>query len=148
MTVREFGRRAAAVGATVYPFGSSEGATLALKGSVESIPSIRLAFTGPAPSPTYELTGGRAFDIGAGIDMSDRSAGWGLGTHAFVVGGVGRAVTDQLTGKRYFGEGGGGVMIGPFGLDVSFKYVVNQFTTPVKHSIRMIPVAIRGSVTF
>jgi len=80
--------------------------------------------------------------------MSDRSAGWGLGTHAFARGGVGRAVTDQITGKRYFGEGGGGVMFGPFGFDIAFKYVVNEFSTPVKHSVRMIPVTLRGSLTF
>src|SRR5207302_406685 len=66
ITVNEFGRRATAIGAVVYPFGSSEGPTLAIKGSLESIPSIRLAFSGPAPSPTYELTGGRALDVGAG----------------------------------------------------------------------------------
>jgi len=148
VTVREFGRRATAIGATVYPFGSSEGATLALKGSIESIPNVRVAFDGPAPSPTYELTGGRAFDVGAGIDMSDRSPGWGLGTHAFVIGGIGRAVTDQLHGKRYFAEGGGGMMFGPFGFDIAFKYTVNQFSTPVTHSVRMIPVSLRGTVSF
>jgi hypothetical protein len=148
ITVREFGRRATGVGATVYPFGSSEGPTLALKGSIESLPNVRLAFAGPAPSPTYELTSGRAFDIGAGIDMSDRSAGWGLGTHAFAIGGVGRAVTDQINGKRYFAEGGGGVMFGPFGFDIAFKYTVTQFSTPVKHSVRMIPVSLRGTVSF
>ncbi|HYT73181.1 MAG TPA: hypothetical protein VEL79_00410, partial [Vicinamibacterales bacterium] len=67
---------------------------------------------------------------------------------AFALGGVGRAVTDQITGKRYFGEGGGGVMFGPFGFDIAFKYVVNEFSTPVKHSVRMIPVTLRGSLTF
>ena len=45
--------------------------------------------------------------------MSDRSPGWGLGAHAFVIGGIGRSQTDQLDGSRYFGEGGGGVTLGP-----------------------------------
>src|SRR5262249_2324528 len=42
--VLEFGRRASGLGATIYPFGSSDGATLAIRGSIESIPDIRLAF--------------------------------------------------------------------------------------------------------
>src|SRR5205823_1778885 len=56
VNVIEFGSPATAIGATVYPFGSSVGATLALRGSIETIPPIRVAFTGPAPAPTYELT--------------------------------------------------------------------------------------------
>lgn len=148
ITVDDFGRRATAVGATVYPFGSSEGPTLAIKGSLESIPNVRVSFSGPAPSPTYVLTGGRALDVGAGIDMSDRSPGWGLGTHAFVIGGVGRAMTDQMNGKRYFIEGGGGVMFGALGFDIAFKYVVNSFTVPVDHSVRGIPVSLRLTLGF
>jgi len=148
VTVNEFGRRAAAFGATLYPIGSSAGPTLAIRGSLESIPNVRVAFDGPAPSPTYELTGGRALDVGAGIDMSDRSAGWGLGTHAYVIGGVGRAITDQMKGRRYFIEGGGGVTFGPFGVDVAFKYAVNQFPVPVDHSVRVIPISVRGTLTF
>lgn len=146
--VREYGERASGIGATIYPFGSSVGATLAIRGSIESLPPIRVAFTGPAPSPTYELTNGRATDIGVGIDMSDRAPGFGLGAHAFVLGGVGRAHTDQLDGSRYFIEGGGGVTSGPIGVDLSFKYAVNRFKTPVTHSVHMIPISIRGSLTF
>jgi hypothetical protein len=148
VTVNEFGRRGASIGATIYPFGSSEGATLAIRASLDSIPNVRVAFSGPAPSPTYELTGGRAVDVGAGVDMSDRSAGWGLGSHAFAIGGIGRAITDQRNGRRYFAEGGGGLMFGPFGVDVAFKYVVNRFSTPVVHSVRMIPVSVRGTLSF
>lgn len=148
VTVNEFGRRAGAVGATIYPFGASIGPTLAIRGSLESIPNVRVSFSGPAPSPTYEMTGGRALDVGAGLDMSDRSTGWGLGTHAYAIGGVGRAMTDQATGRRYFVEGGGGVMFGPIGFDIGFKYVVNAFTVPVDHSVRVIPISLRGTVSF
>lgn len=148
VNVLEYGKRAAAVGATVYPFGSSVGATLAIRGSIESVPTIRVGFTGPAPSPAYELTNGRAMDVGAGVDMSDRAPGFGLGAHAFVLGGVGRAHFDQIDGRRYFIEGGGGVTSGPIGVDLSFKYTINRFTTPVTHSVHMIPISVRGSVTF
>jgi hypothetical protein len=148
VNVVEYGKRATAIGATVYPFGSSSGATLALRGSIETIPPIRLAFSGPAPAPVYELTNGRATDVAIGIDMSDRAPGWGLGAHAFILGGIGRIHTDQLDGTRYFGEGGGGVTSGPFGVDVSVKFSVNRFDTPVPHRIYMIPVSVRGTLTF
>jgi hypothetical protein len=147
-TVLEYGKRASGIGATVYPFGSSNGATLAIRGSLESMPDIRVSFSGAAPFPRYELTGGRAMDIGAGIEMSDRSAGWGVGAHAFIIGGIGRAHTDQMDGNRYFGEGGGGMMFGPFGVDLSVKYVVNRFDAPVSHSVRMVPICVRGTLTF
>jgi len=148
VTVLEYGKRAAGIGATVYPFGSSDGATLAIRGSIESMPDIRVAFSGPAPSPVYQLTGGRATDIGAGLEMSDRSAGWGIGAHAFVIGGIGKAHTDQMDGSRYWGEGGGGIMFGPFGIDLSFKYVVNRFDAPVSNSVHMLPICVRGTLTF
>jgi hypothetical protein len=148
VNVLDYGKRATAIGATVYPFGSSAGATLAVRGSIETIPDIRVGFTGPAPSPAYELTNGRATDVGIGIDMSDRAPGWGLGAHAFILGGIGRIQTDQLSGSRYFGEGGGGVTSGPFGVDVSVKFTVNRFTTPVPHRIYMVPVTLRGTLTF
>jgi hypothetical protein len=148
VNVVEYGKRATALGATVYPFGASVGATLAVRGSIETIPTIRVAFAGPAPAPTYELTNGRATDLGIGIDMSDRAPGWGLGAHAFIMGGIGRIQTDQMKGTRYFGEGGGGVTSGPFGVDVSVKFTVNRFTTPVAHRVYMVPVSVRGTLTF
>jgi len=148
VTVQEYGKRGRAVGATVYPFGSSVGATLAIRGSIETLPDIRVAFTGPAPAPTYVLTNGRAMDLGVGIDMSDRAPGWGLGAHAFILGGIGRARTDQLDGRRYFIEGGGGITSGPLGVDIAFKYAINQFTMPVAHSIHMIPISVRGTLSF
>jgi hypothetical protein len=146
--VLEYGKRANGIGATVYPFGSSDGATLAIRGSIESVPDIRVSFAGPAPSPIYLLTGGRATDIGAGLEMSDRSPGWGIGGHAFLIGGIGRVHTDQRDGRRYFGEGGGGIMFGPIGVDVSVKYVVNRFDVPVSHNVHMIPICVRGTLTF
>jgi hypothetical protein len=148
VNVLEYGNRATGIGATVYPFGSSEGPTLALRGSIETTPSIRVAFTGPAPSPTYDLTGGRAIDLGIGIDMSDRSPGWGLGAHSFIIGGVGRIQADQRSGSRFFGEAGGGVTAGPFGVDVSVKLSVNRFSDPVPHRLYMIPVSLRGTLSF
>ena len=148
VNVLEYGKRGTGVGVTVYPFGSSVGATLAVRGSIESLPDLRVAFTGPAPAPVYELTGGRAFDVGAGLEMSDRSAGWGLGSHAFLLGGIGRAQTDQMDGHRFFGEGGGGLMFGPFGVDLSVKYVVTRFDLPVSHAIHMVPINVRGTLTF
>jgi hypothetical protein len=148
VNVLEYGKRATAIGATVYPFGSSVGATLAVRGSIETIPDVRVAFNGPAPSPTYELTNGRATDLAIGIDMSDRAPGWGLGAHAFILGGIGRIQTDQLDGNRYFGEGGGGVTSGPFGIDVAVKFTVNRFSTPVTQRIYMVPVSVRGTLTF
>ena len=149
VNVLEYGKRATAIGATVYPFGSSVGATLAIRGSIETR-ARRSASRSPGRRrrPTYELTNGRAMDLGVGIDMSDRAPGWGLGAHAFVIGGIGRAHTDQLDGRRYFVEGGGGVMSGPLGVDVAFKYSVNRFTTPVAHSVHMIPISVRGTLTF
>lgn len=146
--VLEFGKRATGIGATVYPFGASDGATLAIRGSLESVPDIHVAFTGPAPAPTYDLTGGRATDIGAGLEMSDRAPGWGMGAHAFIIGGIGKITTDQMDGTRYFGEGGGGVLFGPIGIDVAVKYVVNRFDLPVAHSVSMVPICVRGTLSF
>ena len=148
VNVLEYGKRAAAIGATVYPFGASTGATLAIRGSIETLPAIRVSFTGPAPMPAYILTGGRAMDLGVGIDMSDRAPGWGIGAHAFVLGGIGRAHTDQLDGRRYFVEGGGGITSGPVGVDIAFKYSINRFDLPVPHNVHMIPISVRGTLTF
>jgi len=155
VNVLEYAKRADGIGVTVYPFGSSDGATLAIRGSIESIPDIRVQFTGQAPMATYDVTGGRAMDIGAGLEMSDRSAGWGIGAHAFLIGGIGRATTDHMDGRRYFGEGGGGIMFGLFGIDLSVKYVVNRFDNPdnvsggsFPASVHMIPICVRGTLTF
>jgi len=147
--VQEFSHRNNAIGATIYPFGSSEGTTLAIRGSIEGLPDIRMTFSGPAaPVSSYVLTNGRAYDIGAGLEVSDRSPGWGLGSHAFLLGGVGRARTDQQDGTRYFAEGGGGVTTGPLGVDISVKIATNRFSVPVSHSFLTIPVSVRGTLSF
>ncbi|PYR88889.1 MAG: hypothetical protein DMF84_26485 [Acidobacteria bacterium] len=148
VNVLEFRHPGNGVGATVYPFGSSAGATLALRGSIEQLPDIRLAFSGPAPAPVHALTNGRALDAAIGVDMSDRAPGWGLGSHAFFFGGVGHAQTDQMDGTRYFVEGGGGLTSGPLGVDLSVKFAVNRFDTPVAHRFYTIPVSVRGTVSF
>ncbi len=146
--VQEFGHRGQGIGVTVYPFGSSEGTTLAIRGSIEGLPNVRMTFNGPAPVSSYALTNGRAFDLGIGIEMSDRSPGWGLGSHAFILGGFGRALTDQQNGQRYFAEGGGGVSTGPIGVDISVKVATNRFSVPVSHSFLTIPVSVRGTLSF
>jgi hypothetical protein len=148
VTVLEFSHPGQGIGLTVYPFGSSEGATLAVRGSIEQLPTIHLAFTGPAPAPTYAVTNGKAYDLGVGVDVADRSPGWGLGSHAFIMGGIGRARTDQGDGSRYFGEGGGGITIGPIGVDVSVKVAMNRFSVPVSHRFATMPISVRGTLTF
>jgi hypothetical protein len=80
--------------------------------------------------------------------MSDRSPGWGLGSHAFVLGGIGRAHTDQTDGRRYFAEGGGGLSVGPVGVDFSVEIATNRWAVPVPHRFLTIPVSVRGTLTF
>jgi hypothetical protein len=80
--------------------------------------------------------------------VSDRSAGWGLGSHAFVMGGVGRIRSDQRDGDRYFAEGGGGLSSGPIGVELSVKFAWNHFTEPVKHQFMTVPITVRGTLTF
>ena len=147
-TVNEFSHGGQGVGLTLFPFGSSAGATLAIRGSLEKLPTVLVAFDGPAPAATYALTNGRAYDLGVGIDMSDRSPGWGLGSHAFVLGGFGKTTSDQGGGRRYFAEGGGGLFVGPLGVDLSFKFAVNHLDDPVPHTLYDIPICVRGTLTF
>ncbi len=146
--VPEFRNRGQGIGVTVYPLGSSNGATLALRGSIEQLPAVRVTFDGPSPLPSYVLTNGRSYDVAIGVDMSDRAPGWDLGSHAFILGGVGRAQSDQRSGSRFFAEGGGGVAVGPIGVDISVKFAVNRFSLPVPHRFYTIPVSVRGTLTF
>ena len=146
--VLEFSRRGAGASVTVYPLGLSVGPALALRGSIENIPNVRLAFAGEGAPANYVFTSGRAYDVSLGLYVADRSAGWGLGSHAFVMGGIGRARGDQREGKRYFAEGGGGLTSGPFGVELSVKFAWNYFDEPVKHQILTIPIAVRGTLTF
>jgi hypothetical protein len=80
--------------------------------------------------------------------VSDRAPGWGLGSHAFVIGGVGRITSDMGGGSRYFAEGGGGLSSGPIGVELSVKFAWNRFNDPVEHRFLTIPVALRGTLTF
>jgi hypothetical protein len=148
VSVQEFDHHGQGIGLTIYPFGSSEGTTLAIRGSIEQLPDLHMTFAGAAPLSSYTLTNGRAFDVAVGLDMSDRSPGWGLGSHAFILAGLGRAHSDQADGSRYFAEGGGGVMSGPIGVDISVKVATNRFSTPVSHSFLTIPISVRGTFSF
>ena len=90
INVVEFSRRQRAIGVTLYPLGMSTGPALMLRGTYEPLPNIQLEFTGPAPFSRYALLDAHSFDTSAGVIIADRSAGWGLGSHAFVTGGVGK----------------------------------------------------------
>jgi len=146
--VLEFTRRGHGGGITVYPFGNSSGTTLALRGSLEDLPTIRVVFDGAGAPPPYELVGARALDLSALIFVSDRSPGFGLGGHAFAGGGIGRVRNGTRDGDRYFFEGGGGVSSGPFGVELSVKFAFNRFDEPVRHQIITVPVTLRGTVSF
>jgi hypothetical protein len=146
--VLEFKRRTQGAGITVYPFGLSSGATLGVRGSREDLPVIRIAFAGRAPFDSYTLTNARAYDVGAGLYVADRAPGWGLGSHAFVLTGVGRIRSDLGDGRRYFAEGGGGLSSGPIGVELSVKFAWNRFSEPVEHRFLTVPVTLRGTLTF
>jgi hypothetical protein len=146
--VLEFSRRQQGLTLTLYPLGMSVGPTLAVRGSIEPLPQIRLAFVGPAPFQAYSLTDTRAFDLSLGLYVADRSAGWGLGSHAFVLGGLGRIAGNPGGGRRYVAEGGGGVSSGPFGVDLSVKFAWNRLTEPMEHRFLTVPITLRGTLTF
>jgi hypothetical protein len=146
--VLEFRRRSRGASVTIYPFGSSVGATLALRGTFEQLPVIRIAFQGTGAPADYALTGARAFDIGAGIHVADRSSGWGLGSHAFVGAGIGRIRSDLGDGDRFFAEAGGGLSSGPVGVELGVKFAWNNLTEPVDHRFLTIPITLRGTLTF
>jgi hypothetical protein len=148
ITVLEFKRRSQGGGVTVFPLGLRTGTTLGIRGSFEGLPDIRLTFEGAAPFSSYVLTNARAYDVGAGIFVSDRSAGWGLGSRAFVVGGIGRISSDLGDGRRYFAEGGGGLTSGPLGIELSVKFAWNKLHDPVEHQFFTVPISIRGTVSF
>lgn len=146
--VVEFRKRGRGAGVTLYPLGLSVGAALAIRGTVEDLPVLRIDFDGPGAPPDYALSGARAYDISAAIYVADRSAGWGLGSHAFVGGGVGRIRSDTRDGERVFGEAGGGLSSGPLGVELSVKFAMNRFTDPVDHRFLTVPVILRGTLTF
>jgi hypothetical protein len=146
--VSEFRKKGNGVGLTVYPFGLSAGATLGIRGSIEQLPDIDITFEGPAPVGHYLLTSAKAYDVGAGLIVADRSAGWGLGSQAFVIGGLGRIRSDLGEGSRYFAEGGGGVSSGPLGVQISVKFAWNRLDDPVEHRFLTVPITVRAIVSF
>jgi hypothetical protein len=146
--VLEFTNRSRGGGITLFPFGMSSGPALALRGSFERLPDIRIRFEGPAPVAAYDLTDARAIDGAIALYMADRSPGWGLGSHAFIAGGVGRITSDLGDGSRYFAEGGGGLSVGPIGVELAVKFAWNRLEQPVEHRFLTIPVTLRGTLTF
>jgi hypothetical protein len=146
--VLKFTRRGQGRGITLYPFGLSVGPTLALRASAQDLPDISIAFAGSGAPQAYELTGARAYDVGAAVVVADRSRGWGLGSQAFVGGGMGRIKSDTRTGDRVFAEGGGGLSSGPFGIELSVKFAWNHLTDPVDHHFITVPVTLRGTLSF
>jgi hypothetical protein len=147
--VLEFRRRGRGVGVTIYPFGMTVGSTLGLRGSIENLPDMRIAFEGPGrPLSSYTFTNGRAHDVGAGVFVADRAPGWGLGSYAFLVGGIGRITSDLGGGRRYFAEGGGGLQSGPVGFEVSVKFGWNKLSEPLEHRFLSVPINMRATVSF
>jgi hypothetical protein len=146
--VVEFGRKGRGTSLTVYPLGLRVGPALALRASVEDMPGIQIAFAGNGAPPAYSLSGARAYDFGAALYVADHAPGWGLGSHAFVGGGMGRIRSDQGDGQRMFAEAGGGLTSGPVGVDLSVKFGWNRLTTPVEHRFLTVPITLRGTLTF
>jgi hypothetical protein len=146
--VLEFRRRNRGAGITVFPFGSRQGATLALRGAIEQLPTVRLAFAGAEAPGDYALTRARAYDVAAVVHVADRNTGWGLGTYAFLGGGGGRIRSDIGDGDRYFGEAGGGVNFGLLGAELSVKMAMNRMAQPVEHRFWTVPVTLRGTLNF
>ena len=146
--VFKINRRGEGASITVYPLGMSVGPTLGIRASIDELPDIRIAFEGPGPLDAYALTNARAYDIGLGVFVSDRSAGWGLGSYAFIVGGAGRIRSDLGDGDRYFAEGGGGVQSGPIGFELSVKFGWNRLDQPVEHHYLTLPITLKGTLSF
>ena len=97
---------------------------------------------------SYALTDARAYDVGAGLFVADRSAGWGLGSRAFMLGGIGRIRSDLGDGTRIFAEGGGGLSSGPFGVELRSSSPGTAVDEPVDHRFLTIPITVRGTVSF
>ena len=119
-----------------------------MRGSIVPLPRIQIEFVGPAPFPRYAMVDGKAYDGAVGIMMADRAPGWGLGSHAFVAGGAGRLTTELGNGSRLFAEGGGGLDVGPIGVELGVKFAWNRLTEPVEHRFLTIPITLRGTLTF
>ncbi|MDQ3068533.1 MAG: hypothetical protein M3R55_02240 [Acidobacteriota bacterium] len=144
----EFRKRSRGFGLAVYPFGSGSGPSLMLRGAVETLPVIRAVIQGPSNISSYEMTGGKAYDAGIGIIVADRSPGWGLGSHAHVLAGVGKIDTNLGGGSRIFAEGGGGLSFGPLGVELGIKFARNKLTEPIDHYFYTVPVTVRATFGF
>jgi hypothetical protein len=108
-----------------------------------------VAIAGPTRVPGYVLEDARAVDLSIGLFVADRAPGWGLGSHAFIAGGFGRVRTDAFgRGERYFGEGGGGINVGPIGVQLAVKIARNSLDEPIEHSFTTVPITLRGTVSF
>lgn len=146
--VVEFRRPGSGFGLTVYPFGLSSGSTLGVRVSREDLPIIQLEMAGPSLVSSYSLTDAYAVDASVGVYMGDRAPGWGLGSHAFVAGGLGWVRSTLSDGQRYFAEGGGGLSVGPIAFQLAVKIAINRLDTPVEHQFFTVPIALRTSVSF
>jgi hypothetical protein len=146
--VREFRKRNRAMSVAIYPFGLSAGAAFGIRGSIEELPTIRVSFEGNEAPAEYAFTGARAYDVGAGLYVADRSPGWGLGSQAFVIAGIGRIRTEGPEGSRMFAEGGGGLSVGPFGVQLAVKFAWNKLEEPVEHRFLTVPITLRGTLSF
>jgi len=146
--VQEFSRHGRGAGITVYPLGISVGPALAIRLSREDLPTIRIGFAGSGAPPNYTLQSARAYDLGASVFVADHSPGWGLGSHAFVGGGLGRITSELSDGNRYFAEGGGGLNSGPLGVELAVKFAWNHLNEPIDHHFLTVPITIRATVTF
>jgi hypothetical protein len=145
----EFRRRGHGAGVTVYPLGFATGVALGIRVSYETLPRIELRISGPARVPGYVLDDARAVDFSFGVFVADRAPGWGLGSHAFIAGGLGRVRTEAFgRGERYFGEGGGGINVGPIGVQLAVKFARNSLDEPIEHSFMTVPITLRGTVSF
>jgi hypothetical protein len=146
--VVEFRRRQRGAAISIYPLGMNTGPALMLRASYEQLPRVELTFDGPSPLARYVLDDARAVDGSIGVIVADRSPGWGLGSHAFVVVGLGQVRSGLGDGRRYFAEGGGGLGVGPIGIELGVKFAWNNLSEPVDHRFLTIPIALRGTLTF
>jgi hypothetical protein len=147
--VLEFRKRNRGLSVAVYPLGLSSGTAFGVRGSIEQVPTVRIRFDGAEAPGEYALTGAVAYDIGGGLFIADRSSGWGLGSQAFVLGGVGRIRADGgREGTRTFAEGGGGLTVGPIGVQIAVKFAWNRLDDPVEHTFLTIPITLRGTISF
>lgn len=146
--VTEYRRRSRGFGLALYPFGSSSGPSLLLKAAHEQLPTVRARFTGPSNVNSYELLDAKAWDAGVGVIVADRSPGWGLGSHAYVLGGAGRLDSNLGKGTRIFAEGGGGLSVGPIGVEIGVKFARNKLKAPIDHMFYTVPLTLRATIGF